>query len=89
MENLPGCRIDVSLLRTEAYLALDDPNQAHDWLQRVLTDIDAYHIDQRPAPKSWRPNCRRLPARSFYSVSISPASFPENEGDNAPGRGGR
>jgi transcriptional regulator with XRE-family HTH domain len=48
MEDLPECRIEASLLRTEAYLAVDDPIQAHDWLQRALTDIDTYHIDQRP-----------------------------------------
>ena len=46
---LLGDRIDVSLLRVEAYLGVGSLPEAHAWLQRALTDIDAFHIEfKRP-----------------------------------------
>jgi transcriptional regulator with XRE-family HTH domain len=49
--------IDVALLRTEAYLAMGDRSAAHGWLQRVLDDIDAYHINYE------RPRAEKLAAQ--------------------------
>jgi transcriptional regulator with XRE-family HTH domain len=46
-EAQPHCHIDVSLLRAESYIAVGDRTQAHDWLQRALTDIDTYQIEYK------------------------------------------
>jgi transcriptional regulator with XRE-family HTH domain len=50
-------RINVALLRSEAYLATGDLAAARDWLQGALDDINAYRIDYR------RPRAARLAAR--------------------------
>jgi transcriptional regulator with XRE-family HTH domain len=54
IEDLPSERIDISLLRAEAYLGIGDRTQAHDWLQRALMDIDTYHIEYK------RPRAEKL-----------------------------
>jgi len=42
-----GDRIDVSLLRAEAYGGVGNLSEMHDWLQHALADIDAYHIEYK------------------------------------------
>lgn len=56
-EDQPHCRIDVALLRAEAYLGVGNLTQAHDWLQCALTDMDTYHIEHK------RPRVERLAAQ--------------------------
>jgi hypothetical protein len=53
----PQDRITVSLLRAEAHLAVGNRSEAHDWLHRALTDIDAYHVEFK------RPGAERVAAR--------------------------
>jgi transcriptional regulator with XRE-family HTH domain len=53
----PSNRIDVSLLRAEAYLGVGELSEAHDWLQHALTDIDTYHIEYK------RPHAERVAAK--------------------------
>ncbi|MCW3097344.1 MAG: hypothetical protein JWL77_2962 [Chthonomonadaceae bacterium] len=50
----PSDRIDVSLLRAEAYARMDSLSVAHEWLQRALTDIDTFHIEYK------RPRAERV-----------------------------
>jgi transcriptional regulator with XRE-family HTH domain len=56
-DEYPINRIDVSLLRAEAYRGVGNLSEAHDWLQRALTDIDTYHIEYK------RPNAERVAAK--------------------------
>lgn len=42
LEDLPQDRIDVSLLRAEAYHMLGQTDAAHGWLQQALTDLALY-----------------------------------------------
>lgn len=50
-------RIQVSLLRAEAYLGVGHLSEAHDWLQRAQSDVDTHHIEYM------RPRLERLTAR--------------------------
>jgi hypothetical protein len=56
-DDIPRNRIDVSLLRAEAYRGVGILSEAHDWLQRALADIDTYQIEYK------RPNAERVAAK--------------------------
>ena len=47
LEGIVEIRVDVSLLRAEAYLGLDSLTVAHDWLQRAQTDVTVYRMEHK------------------------------------------
>ena len=57
LEGIVEIRVDVSLLRAEAYLELGNLSEAHDWLQRVGADVAAYRMEHK------RPLIERLAER--------------------------
>jgi len=56
-ESLLGDRIDLFLLRAEAYLGVGNRSEAHEWLQRAQNDVEASNFEIK------RPQVARVAAR--------------------------